>query len=198
MKILFVIFFFFQMLIAENTLLRFDTDLSLVLQGTNNNSLLDVFFESISLASIPEESVILFQTFNSRTKEEQASLLSAIALTGITTGILKLLVNRKRPDRRYHPRLWNTRITPSFPSGHAAFSACFATIQSKINPEYSPHFTGYIFLTGYSQIYTGNHCLSDVLAGWVLGFTIGNILNKSIKSNQHLIPPPSYKFAITF
>ena len=53
------------MLIAENTLLRFDTDISLVLQGTNNNSRLGVFFESISLASIPAESVILFQTFNS-------------------------------------------------------------------------------------------------------------------------------------
>ena len=70
MKILFVIFFFFQMLIAENILLRFDTDISLVLQGTNNNSLLDVIVESISLASIPTESVMLFQTFKSRTKEE--------------------------------------------------------------------------------------------------------------------------------
>ena len=132
MKILFVIFFFFQMLIAENTLLRFDADISLVLQGTNNNSRLGVFFESISLASIPTESVMLFQTFKSRTKEEQTSLFSAIALTGLATGTLKLLVNRKRPERRYHPQLWNTRITPSFPSGHAAFSACFATIQSKI------------------------------------------------------------------
>ena len=153
MKILFVIFFFSQILIAENILLQFDTDFSLVIQGTNKNSLLDVVVESIGLASIPIENVMLFQTFKSITKEEQISLFFAIALTGITTGILKLLVNRKHPDRRYHPRLWNTRITPTFPSDHAAFSACFATIQSKINPEYSPHFTGYIFLTGYSQIY---------------------------------------------
>ena len=92
MKILFVIFFFFQMLIAENVLLQFDTDFSHVLQGSNNNSLLDVIVESISLASLPTESVMLFQTFKSRTKEEQTSLFSATAFTGITTGILKLLV----------------------------------------------------------------------------------------------------------
>ena len=31
---------------------------------------------------------------------------------------------------------------------------------------------GYTLLTGYSQVYVGNHYISDIIAGWVLGYAV--------------------------
>ncbi|MAE10220.1 MAG: hypothetical protein CMF78_03400, partial [Candidatus Marinimicrobia bacterium] len=58
-------------------------------------------------------------------------------------------------------------------------SSCFATVLSLIYPGYSLYAVFYALLSGYSQIYTGNHFISDVLSGWLIGFIIGNIAYQS-------------------
>lgn len=41
---------------------------------------------------------------------------------------------------------------------------------------------GFALLSGYSQLYVGNHYFSDVLAGLVLGSLMGYISYQSVKS----------------
>ena len=174
-----VFFIFYQCFATESTLLKIDQNLSLALQGSNQHPFLDFTMETINLSSLPFEGITLLQTLNSVTSTEKEALITTIPLTGILVGVLKYSVDRKRPERTYHPMLWNTRITPSFPSGHAAVSSGFATVLSLIHPGYSPYAVVYALLSGYSQIYTGNHFISDVLSGWLIGFTVGNIAYQS-------------------
>ena len=174
-----VLFIFYQCFAAESILLKMDHRMSQVLQGSNQHLLLDFTMETINLVSFPFEGMISLQLSNSVASKEKEAFLTTIALIGITVGILKYSVDRERPERTYHPRLWNTRITPSFPSGHTAVSSGFATILSSIYPEYSSHAVFYTLLSGYSQIYTGNHFISDMLAGWLIGFTLGKIAYNS-------------------
>jgi len=93
-------------------------------------------------------------------------------------GGLKYIVRRDRPKRRYQPRLWNTRITPSFPSGHTASFTTFAIIMGLYYPKIKPFPVGLAVLTGYSQIFVGNHYISDVIAGWTIGYLVARSVYK--------------------
>jgi membrane-associated phospholipid phosphatase len=44
---------------------------------------------------------------------------------------------------------------------------------------------GYTLLSGYSQVYVGNHYVSDVLAGWVLGWITGRYIHSIFETNQN-------------
>jgi membrane-associated phospholipid phosphatase len=91
-------------------------------------------------------------------------------ITSALSMAMKYTIRRERPQRHYQPRLWNTRITPSFPSGHTAFSAAMATMVASRYPQSAG--LAFLYATGsaYSQVYTGNHYLGDVLAGAVVGY----------------------------
>ena len=108
----------------------------------------------------------------------ERGILTATALAGTQalSVSLKYLIRRERPVRhRYRPRLWNTRHTPSFPSGHAASSAALATLLISEYPRYRLPLIAYAALSGYAQVYTGNHYPSDVLGGWTLGYVVARL-----------------------
>jgi len=91
---------------------------------------------------------------------------------------LKYAIARDRPDlgaKNYRPRLLNTKITPSFPSGHTASSFAFASVMGAKHTKYKFPLLGYAALSGYSQMYVGNHYPSDVFAGTLLGYSIGEV-----------------------
>jgi len=111
--------------------------------------------------------------------------------------ISKYAFKRSRPERQYNPRLWNTRFTPSFPSGHAATTAAWATSLALASPKISSIMIGYTLLSGYSQVYVGNHYASDVLAGWVLGWITGRYIHSIFETNQNKpIRTPLLKISI--
>ena len=174
-----VFFIFYRCFAGESILLKMDNKMSQALQGSNQHLLLDFTMETINLVSFPFEGMMSLQLSNSVARNEKEAFFTTIAMIGITVGVLKYSVDRERPERTYHPRLWNTRITPSFPSGHTAVSSGFATILSSIYPEYFSRAVFYTLLSGYSQIYTGNHFISDILAGCLIGFTLGKIAYNS-------------------
>ncbi len=97
----------------------------------------------------------------------------------------KYIFKRERPQRHYKPRMWNSRFTPSFPSGHAATTAAWATAVTLQNPELLPFMVSYTFLSGYSQVYVGNHYVSDIVAGWVLGWATAKLFYNTIESSQN-------------
>ncbi|MBA7655420.1 MAG: phosphatase PAP2 family protein [Calditrichaeota bacterium] len=99
--------------------------------------------------------------------------------------------------RDYQPRLWNTRITPSFPSGHTASSAAWATVAAGRYPRSAPIAAAYALVSAWSQVYVGNHYAGDVLAGAVIGVVIGKwVLSRAEGSGganrvgYHMILPP--------
>ncbi|MGH2390344.1 MAG: phosphatase PAP2 family protein [Chloroflexota bacterium] len=97
---------------------------------------------------------------------------------GFTTGVIKLLVGRPRPDPRFRKHLKPFKDN-SFPSGHAthytAFYGYVFFLAGRSMPE-SPIRTALmlycltlICLVGPSRVYLGHHWASDVLAGHLVG-----------------------------
>jgi len=165
-----------------------DTNLSLSLQGSNAHTVADYLFESFSLLT-PAIEVGNASYFR---LENNLHIFRALALTQagtqiITTG-LKYLIHRERPDRTYQPRLWNTRITPSLPSGHTASSAAYTTFISLKYPQSTPVMVGFALLSGYSQIYVGNHYIGDVLAGLLVGCLTGYLGYRLMLPEKLVLP----------
>ena len=161
-----------------------DAKLFRMLEGDNRHVGVNYAVEAVSLSSpMIEGGWAIKRGIEGWIREDQRALgsgaLAAMALAGtqILSVSLKYLVRRDRPVRqRYHPRLWNTRYTPSFPSGHAASSATMATLIIAEYPRYRFPLMAYAALSGYAQIYTGNHYPSDVLAGWILGYGTARLM----------------------
>ena len=126
----------------------------------------------------------------------------AYVINAIATGIVKYIIRRERPKRNYQPRLWNTRITPSFPSGHVAASATFATIASARYPKFTLPLSAFAIISAYSQVYVGNHYVSDVLGGLAIGFLIGKLVlipdKETSSSPQPRMVSPKPPLNLTF
>lgn len=94
---------------------------------------------------------------------------------------LKCIIKRQRP---YNNNTWPRRIFPahyntdySFPSGHTA--AAFSTMASLAYTRKQWYVTVPVTLwassVGYSRMYLGEHYLSDVLGGLIIGIVSGVI-----------------------
>jgi len=97
-----------------------------------------------------------------------ASLAAASAAANI---IGKGLASRRRPDAEVPAarRLAHAPWTSSFPSGHAASAAAFATGAAMELPGLAPGVFALALAVGASRVVTGVHYPSDVLAGFALG-----------------------------
>ncbi len=158
------------------TLDSLDKALSLRLQGSNQHPLLDVGLEAWALGTpfIEIGTALAFSRYNPHAARQ---ILIGETLAGITSFSIKIFINRERPSRKYRPRLWNTRLTPSFPSGHMAAFATFMTLLTGNDPGLAaPAALGLTTLTGYTQIYNGNHYTGDILAGTLLGYALGKTI----------------------
>jgi membrane-associated phospholipid phosphatase len=120
-------------------------------------------------------------TSNEKTITTGKALIEAQILTFSVTGITKLSSGRKRPSGD------KSRISSSFPSGHASASFALASVIDvmyghKIGiPLYA--FAGFI---GFSRIVDNEHFLSDVLFGAVLGTVIGRTAAGFYKKKQNI------------
>jgi membrane-associated phospholipid phosphatase len=91
----------------------------------------------------------------------------------IVNGPLKSATKRERPDRSA-VGFRATRIphNSSFPSGHAASSACMATVLSDSSP-LAPLWWSLAAGIAWSRVHIGAHHASDVLGGLVIGTAVG-------------------------
>lgn len=100
----------------------------------------------------------------------------ALAVTSlITNAVLKPATRRKRPLLEMTPvvrRLRRPPRTTSFPSGHAASAAAFATGVGLEAPALGAALAPLAAAVGYSRIHVGVHHVSDVVAGAALGATV--------------------------
>ena len=189
---------------AEGGVPEADSLLTAALQGSNDHPLWDVTMEGIALLTpVVEIGWTLQRGWLGRAGSDpyaaETGRLAAgsLLMTQAVVTMLKYAIKRERPARDYRPRLWNTRITPSFPSGHAASSAALATIAAGRSPRCAPVAAVYALASVFSQVYVGNHYVGDVLAGAVVGVVVGKwVLSRAEGSNDSgeaghsLILPP--------
>jgi diacylglycerol kinase family enzyme/membrane-associated phospholipid phosphatase len=98
----------------------------------------------------------------------------AIASTAANV-VIKQLVKRTRPEESAASLRWPRRPmrTTSFPSGHAASAAAFATGVALELPVLAVPVGGLAAAVGASRVITGVHYPSDVAAGFALGTAAG-------------------------
>jgi undecaprenyl-diphosphatase len=115
--------------------------------------------------------------------------LAALAVSSAVVNLaLKPLGRRRRPDRTGH-RVPTARQVPmptstSFPSGHAASAAAFATGVATAFPEAGIPLSSAAVLVAYSRVHTGVHYPVDVIAGSVTGATVAQLVVAMVDGNR--------------
>jgi membrane-associated phospholipid phosphatase len=102
-------------------------------------------------------------------------LFAAVALSGLTTDLIKPLVGRLRPKLLFEANLYGFdpfRIGyeyNSFPSGHATTVFALAAALSFFSPRWRLPLFSFAAVVGLSRIIVGAHYFSDVMAGAYVG-----------------------------
>jgi membrane-associated phospholipid phosphatase len=89
--------------------------------------------------------------------------------------VAKGLVRRPRPAVEVRPdrRPGRTPVTSSFPSGHAAAAAAFATGVGLEMPALAAPVGALAAAVGVARVVNGVHYPSDVVGGWAVGVLVG-------------------------
>lgn len=127
-------------------------------------------------------------------------LFSAVALSGITVDILKIVVARMRPDMLFQHDLYGfVGFTlgaqfNSLPSGHSATAAALAIGLTLLFPRYKSAYVLIAFLIIFSRVFLTFHYLSDTLIGALLGGIIAFVIYRKyfITKIASKLPAPSY------
>lgn len=119
--------------------------------------------------------------------------LASLSLASLTINTLgKRSVRRPRPvlDAVPHVRqLKRQPITTSFPSGHSASAAAFATGVALESPAWGAVVAPVAWSVALSRVYTGVHFPSDVLAGAALGACAAYAVRGLVPTRAQLRPP---------
>jgi len=105
-------------------------------------------------------------------KAAARGVLAIAAASTTANGLLKPLLPRRRPAAAELPAYQTLRNGPtssSFPSGHAASAAAFATAVALESPKLGLAVAPLAASVAYSRVHVGVHWASDVLAGAAVG-----------------------------
>lgn len=135
----------------------------------------------------------LAATRTPRARRAAARGLASLGLASLTINTLgKRTVRRPRPALDPVPlvrRLKRQPITTSFPSGHAASAAAFATGVALESPAWGAACAPLAAGVALSRVYTGVHFPSDVLAGAVLGAGAAFAVRGLVPTRAQAVPP---------
>jgi membrane-associated phospholipid phosphatase len=123
--------------------------------------------------------------FVSKLRRLSFHIITAYLLSGIAAQLIKRIFMAPRPREIIQSNAYSYFLDGitgagwnSFPSGHTTSVFALATILSLYvhKKSWGVFFLMLAILVGYSRIYLGQHFLQDVLAGSVLGTTVGVIV----------------------
>ena len=114
----------------------------------------------------------------------RAGLASVAAASVVVNAVVKPLARRRRPDRVLHAvpavRHVSMPTSRSLPSGHTASAFAFATGVAHTLPSGAAPLHLLAAAVGYSRVHTGVHYPGDVVAGALLGATIGHATARAV------------------
>jgi len=92
---------------------------------------------------------------------------------------MKLAGQRRRPDADAAGVPLERRVemptSASFPSGHSASAAAFASSVAEVVPALGLPLSAAAAVVGYSRVHSGVHYPGDVVGGIVVGAAIGQV-----------------------
>lgn len=104
-----------------------------------------------------------------------AAAVTGPAAVGVNF-VVKVAVGRERPLIEEHPPLARAPTKLSFPSAHASSSVAGAAALGRVEPRARPVLYALAAAICVGRPYLGMHYPSDVLAGAVLGATLGRMV----------------------
>jgi diacylglycerol kinase family enzyme/membrane-associated phospholipid phosphatase len=129
----------------------------------------------------------------------QRAAIRGLASIGVTSLVvnqgIKRVVRRPRPSLRNVPAVRRVRVAPlttSFPSGHAASAAAFATGAATELPQAGPPLALLAAAVGASRVYVGVHYPLDVLVGASIGAAIAGSTRRvwgTLPARAEDVPP---------
>jgi membrane-associated phospholipid phosphatase len=159
---------------------------------------LDRFFRRVSRAADHWKlwlgsAAVLAIAGGSRGRRSAVNGVAAMAVSSAVVHLaLKPLGGRRRPDRARHQvpmaRHVSMPTSTSFPSGHAASAAAFATGVASAFPEAGILLSAAAALVSYSRVHTGVHYPVDVIAGSVAGTTLAQLVVAALDRGRNRRP----------
>lgn len=160
----------------------YDAQIARAVYSTQNYYLTQFF---LGVTFISSEIIIFFILtslflWNERKRKWIIPLWVTLGLSAILNYVLKNIIQRARPFEQgittLMPVLQNSISGFSFPSGHAIIAFCALPILSKEFPKLKYWWLAFAVIIAFSRVYLGLHFLSDVIAGAVLGYAIGEVI----------------------
>lgn len=180
----FYIFFCYNILqggVSLSRLLSLDTKLFYFINQRCNCRLLDILMVRLThMGGLLFTLLLFLSSIFLLPQVPWYNLLAALVFAQIAVMAIKHVVARIRPyialpQSRFFPKL--ALIDYSFPSGHSATAAAWATVLTYCLPGLWPIFVLGAIGVGFSRIYLGMHYPTDVLVGLLLGFLSGCLAN---------------------
>jgi len=124
---------------------------------------------------------VLFAVGGRRGRRAALTGVAAIAGTSAIVNLpMKLAGRRRRPDADAAgvppARRVEMPTSASFPSGHSASAAAFASSASQVVPALGLPLGVAAAAVGYSRVHSGVHYPGDVVAGAVVGSSVGSLV----------------------
>jgi undecaprenyl-diphosphatase len=170
-----------------DTLVRFDRELFLFLNHVPQNPAFDAMLpfltdlnrKPIGLVILGLLWVLLLVRGGRPGRMAALLLIPTIALSDqLNSSLLKFIIERPRPCAELPDvhLLVGCGSGYSFPSSHAVNNFAAAFVLSYFLSRWTWAFFSFAAVIGYSRIYVGVHYPSDVLAGSIIGVSLGFIM----------------------